>query len=228
MNCIVIDDDHISRMILINYINKIDNLNLLADFDCPLKGLDFIESNKVHLVFLDYEMPNLNGIQVAKILKQTATQIIFTTAFEAHALKAYEYNVSGYLLKPISYDTFLEAIQKVQHKAVAESDSKIGSQMFIKVNKSLVKITYSDINYVEGNGDYINIVTSSTRYTLHASLKYAMNVLPKSDFIQIHRSYIIRIGAINKVDDETAEVSGKSIPIGKNYKKDFFSKIQLF
>lgn len=226
MNCVIVEDDKTARAILANYIANTPELTLKGEFETPIKALNFIKSNAVDLIYLDYEMPEMNGLQIAKVLKDTSVKIIFTTAHADPALEAYRYNIFAYLLKPITYEMFIEATQKVIN--FTESQNKVLQDfMFVRHNKTFVKILISDIKLIEAQGDYISIYLDKKKFLILSTLKHSMEFLPEDKFIQVHRSFIVALESISKIHDDYVEIAGKSVPLTPRYKKILLKKLSI-
>ena len=232
MNCIVIDDDKLSRRILKEYIQKVDFLNLMESFDNAVQAINYMKQGKeVDLIFLDIEMPEMSGLEFLDTLKKTP-QIVIVSSKENYALDAFEYDVADYLLKPFVFGRFYKAVDKAQNnhlKSAVYSGQK--NEIFIKKNSSLIKLRYDDILWVEALENYVIVTTYNERYTIHFTMKAIEKKLPASRFIRVHRSYIVNIGNINVIQDNLLiiPINGgvKTIPIGKSYKENLMNDLNL-
>ena len=220
IQAVAIDDEQLALDVLKKYCSNCKNINLLNTFTNPIEGLNFIKKNTVHLVFLDIEMPQLNGLDLAKKLPKNK-YIIFTTAFSSFALESYDVNALDYLLKPISPDRFLKAINKVesllQHQIITSADEK--EFILLKINSNLVKIIYSEIFYIESWKDFIKIYIkgSNKMHCVRITMKKIIQLLPTNAFIQIHRCYIVPKKDIIKFNKNQLFISNKTLPIGNNF-----------
>ncbi len=232
MNCIVIDDDKLSRRIVEEFINKTDFLNHVDSFDNAVDAISLFKSgNEVNLIFLDVEMPVMTGIEFIKTLKNPP-QIIIISSKDQYAIQAFEYDVTDYLLKPVAYSRFFRAVDKAYSqftKGPAVNDNK--NEIFIKKNSSLVKLKYEEILWVEALENYVIVNTFDDKYTIHFTMKSIEKKLPSSKFSRVHRSYIVNTSSINLIEDNSIliPVDGgtKSIPIGKSYKDKLMDDLNL-
>ena len=230
---IIIDDEPLAGEILETYINHVPNMKLVGRCYSAIEANEFIKNNEVDLLLLDIEMPQLNGIDFIKNLN-ISVQVIFTTAYPEFALEGFNVNAVDYLLKPISFDRFLKAINKVRVKSKLNSSPNVSEldidYIFVKADKKLVKILYSDIIYVEGMKDYVIIKTESTRVITLQTMMSLEKKLPPELFVRIHRSYIVNFNKLHAITSSEVEVIEKNqikaLPIGKNYKEVFDAVIE--
>lgn len=233
MNCIVIDDEASAINILKRYIQEVPSLNLLATFQNSVEGLQFVNSNKVELVFLDINMPNLNGISFMTLLGNKA-KVILTTAYSEYALESYKYDVIDYLLKPISFEGFVKASLKAIGTLPMDSnietkkiEAPIEDYIMVQTeNKGKYKkINFADINYAEAMLNYAAIVTvDNERVVLHISMKELIEKLPSHLFIRIHKSYIVALKQIKYIEaGELILLNGAhKLPLGVTFKENLF------
>ena len=226
-SCVVIDDDEISSNVLISFIEKTDELSLLKSFNDPISGVNYIKNNHVDVLFLDYEMPNLNGLEVASLLDNTNTKIVFTTSHKEIVFDALEFKTIGYLVKPINYNSFFKTISKLSNGLKNEANFSSSESIFIKHNKSIVKLKINNILCLESNGDYVIVHTPEKDYTVHSALKEFEKNLSFTNFIRVHRSFIININSIIDIEDDTICIKDKIIPVGKTYKDVFYRRIKV-
>ncbi len=232
MNCIIIDDDKLSRKILEEFISKTDFLTLVDSFDNGIDAINVIKSGKpVHLIFLDIEMPEMNGIEFLNSLKNSP-QIIIISSKERYALEAFEYDVTDYLLKPFVYGRFFKAVDKAFNRYSKEYFAPQGkSEIFIKKNSALVKIKYDEILWVEALENYVIVHTFSDKITIHFTMKAIEKKLPASKFVRVHRSFIVNIGSIVQIEDNNIKIAfqagQKIIPIGKSYRDNLMNDLNL-
>lgn len=239
LTCIIIEDEPLARNLMEAYVKKVPHLNLLKSFSSSLAALDFLRENTVDILFSDIQMPEITGITLLKIL-QKKPLVILTTAYSEYALEGYELEVFDYLLKPISLERFLKAVEKatirltstqpvVQEKIVQEV--VVGSEgnqgfIFVKDGTKLVKIRLNEIQYIEGLKDYVCIHTKDKDSTLKKivtlqTMKSLENQLSENQFIRIHNSYIIAFDAIDAIDKEKVQIGKNFIPISDTYRKVF-------
>jgi DNA-binding LytR/AlgR family response regulator len=236
INCIAIDDEPLALDKIREYIKRIGYLNLLESFDNAIDAIEFMKREKVDLIFLDVQMEELTGIQMLESL-QEKPKVILTTAYDEYALKGYELDVCDYLLKPISFQRFLQACEKVydQLYPVRQPDIKVpepGSPedskgyFFVKNGNITQKINFDDILFVEGMKDYLRIWTVKERIMTLLSFKKLVDALPSKGFIRIHKSYLISIDKIEKIERNHVKIADQSLPIGDSYRREFFKEIE--
>ncbi len=236
INCIAIDDEPLALVKIREYIKRVGYLNLLSTFDNAIDALDFMKSNKVDLIFLDIQMEELTGIQMLETL-QVKPKVILTTAYDEYALKGYELDVCDYLLKPISFQRFLQACEKVfnqlepevQVKRETERNTDNGNGLeyfFVKNGYKTQKINFDDILFVEGMKDYLRIWTTHEKVMTLLSFKKLEEILPSEKFIRIHKSYLISIDKIESIERNRIKIAGERLPIGNSYRRQFYKTIE--
>lgn len=215
--CIIIDDEAIARQILERYIVQTSSLTLLASCRNALEGFAKLEQHQVDLVFLDIEMPLVNGLQFLKTLP-VMPQVILTTAYPEHALEAFDLNVVDYLLKPISPERFAQAVGKL--KPIAAKAGAEEASLVVREKGGLIKIPLSDILYLKASGDYVKVITEGTHYLASLTMKSLEADLPPGQFIRIHKSYIAALRHIRLVKaTELLMQNQELLPLSPNYKK---------
>lgn len=227
LTCIIVDDEPPAIRLLEKYVAKISFLELRATFTNPLEALLSLEKGDIDLVFLDIQMPEISGIQLSKIINQK-TKVIFTTAYPQFAIDSYEVAAIDYLLKPIDFERFYKAVLKILKKeTIVKNSYQKDDFFFFKTDgkNKFSKVFLNDILYVEGLKNYVSIYLKDERIITYSTLKHINENLPSSNFIQIHKSYIISIKHINKIDNDVVWIHKKELPIGNTYKKLFFEKI---
>ena len=231
MNCIIIDDDALSRRVIEEFITRTDFLSLKYSFQNAVEAVSvFNQQNEaVDLIFLDIEMPEMDGIAFLNTLKNLP-QVIIVSSKEKYAVEAFDYDVTDYLLKPITYGRFYKAVLKAKNIHESRSQGEV-DEIFIKKNSALVRLKYDDILWVEALENYVIINSHNAKFTIHFTMKSIESQLPSSKFKRVHRSYIINVGKIDKIEDNTIFVRNnegvKGIPIGKAYKENFMKDINL-
>jgi two-component system, LytTR family, response regulator len=243
LTCIIIEDEPLARNLMEAYVQKVPNLTLLKSFSDPLQALDFLRENTIDILFCDIQMPEITGITLLKILKKKPL-VILTTAYSEYAIEGYELEVFDYLLKPISFERFLKAVEKATirltpiepQKLLTNTDQLFENEVlakefiFVKDGTKLIKVKLSDILYIEGLKDYVSIITKDKRIVSLQTLKSLETLLPESQFIRVHNSFIIAFAAIDTVDKEKILIGKNYIPISDTYKKafrDYLEKNQL-
>lgn len=231
MKCIAIDDEPRALEILNNFICKIDFLELVGKFRSPLDATDFLLQNEIDLVFLDINMPDVTGTELVKILSQKP-MIIFTTAYSEYAIESYELDAIDYLLKPFGFDRFLKSVIKAKELFKARSRienkhtvnlSTTEENIQLKSGSETFNVKIDDIKYIEGLGNYVNVYLTEKKIVTYTSLRDILEKLPERQFIRIHKSYIISVNHIESFEIHQVKLDNKTIPIGKNYRKDFIT-----
>ena len=232
LKCAIIDDEYLARKYLKDYVAKLPTLELIGDYNSPLKAMELIKSGGVDLLFLDIQMPDITGIEFLKTMDR-APHVVLTTAYEEYALEGYELNVVDYLLKPFSFERFLRAVNKVQE--LEEKNQRIRSgehessdvnlkpqlkedHLIIRADRKLYKINYEDLVYIEGQKAYVTFHTKKKNITALASLRDLEEQLPSSLFLRIHKSYIVSIHEIESLEGNQVEIGGTHLSVGKSYR----------
>lgn len=223
IKCVIIDDERLAIEVIENHLKSFDNIEIVASFNNPLKAYPILEREKIDVIFLDINMPQMTGFSFIENLSNKPL-IVITTAYREYAVKSFELNVLDYLVKPIPFTRFLKTVNKIYQQVYMNSaggDSNLQQEphIFLKVNKKLLKINLNDILYIESLKDYIKVITKLGDYVVHKSLSAITEELPQSSFIRVHRSYTISINKIIALEGNTIEISNKKIPIGRNYLK---------
>lgn len=228
LKCIIVDDEPPATRILKSYVEKISFLEEVGIFNDSLKALEFLNSNKVDVIFLDIQMPQLTGLQISRIISKDI-KVIFTTAYPDFALEGFELNATDYLLKPIAFERFYQAATKLIEEPKTESETINNSSDFIFVKtdgkNKFQKLLLEEILYVESLQNYVCIHTKKQQIITHSSLKNIIESLPERNFIQIHKSYVIALKQIESTDSFSVFINGKELPIGATFKDAFFYRI---
>lgn len=236
INCIAIDDEPLALDKIREYIKRVGYLNLLSTFDNAIDALEFIKENKVDLIFLDIQMEELTGIQMLETL-QLKPKVVLTTAYDEFAIKGYELDVCDYLLKPISFQRFLQACEKVykqidpeiptqKEQTVATDKNNTLNYFFVKNGNKTQKIDFEDIFFVEGMKDYLRIWTKDEKVMTLLSFKKLEELLPGDKFVRIHKSYLISIDKIESIERNRIKIAGERLPIGNSYRRQFYKIIE--
>ena len=221
VNCLIIDDEPLAINVIKNHIKEIDNLNVINTFNSAIDALSFMKSNNVDLLFLDINMPLLDGLDFIKSLDKKP-MIIITTAYSEYAIKTYELEVLDYLMKPISFPRFLKAVNRAFKEFNPSLTSNLNiakrAHIFIKVDKKkMQKIYLDEILIIESLRDYLKIKTIANKYIIHSTLSSFTEKLPSNNFIRIHRSFTIAIDKIEAVQGNSVEIDGVKYVIGRSY-----------
>lgn len=220
IQCIIIEDEPLAADKLSGFISKTDYLSLTGLFHSPLEAMVFLKTNPVDLIFLDIEMKELTGIQFMESVSLDA-KIIITTAYEKYALKGFELQVSDYLLKPITFERFIKACDKVMSELLPLEKGSEHRKIFIKTEYRLEGIDSSEILFVEGIGDYRKIVTSKKKILTLQNFNEIFRLLPQDKFRRVHNSYIVSLDKIDKIERKRIYIRDQIIPVSDSYYKDF-------
>jgi len=227
INCVIVDDEPLARHLIASYINELPELHLVGSYESAAEAFTIIHSQQIDVMFLDIEMPGINGINFVKSLKRHP-KIIFVSAHTAFAVDAFEIEATDYLVKPVTFDRFLRATDKIikpAHVKHIDESSKEASSIFLKVDRRLVKIDFSDILYIEGMGDYLKVHLTEKTYITYMTMNKMEDLLPSSRFARIHRSTIININVIQYIEGNLVAVNGVELNIGLTYRDTFLKRI---
>ena len=215
LKCLVIDDEELARELLNIYINKLDFIKIVGSFENPLNAIEVLKNESIDIVFLDIQMPEIKGTDFAKMIP-SSTQIIFTTAYSEYALEGFELNAIDYLLKPITFDRFLTAINKI-HKSNPLPSRESEETITIKSGYDLHKIKYNDILFVESDSEYVVFNTVTKKIMSHQTLKSLNDKLPNTMFMRVHRSFIINKNKVTALKGKDLLLSDIKIPVSSSY-----------
>lgn len=221
-SCFIIDDEPLAVEVLESHIAKLDSIEIAGTFGNAIKAFEALKKNQVDLLFLDIQMPKLTGVEFLKTL-QHPPKVIFTTAYREYALDGFELDAVDYLLKPISFERFLKAVNKVFELQVPKSQAlhlpeKTDEFMFVSSGKEQVKIRLADILYLESKGDYVLIKTKNKEVTTHSTLTSMEDQMPGFTFLRVHRSFIVNLRNIESWSKSEITADDQKIPIGRSYK----------
>jgi DNA-binding LytR/AlgR family response regulator len=226
MNCIALDDEPLALDIIEAYVKKHPELNLVTRCNNAEEATEILKNHPIDLMFLDIQMPGINGLNFIRSLEQKPL-FMFTTAYSEYAIDGFELDAIDYLLKPIAYDRFEKAVEKAKeyysiknNLDVTESDLD-NEYIFVKANQQLVKLSYGEILYVEAFADYVKIFLNDRKIVTLQTMKKMESKLPKDIFSRVHRSFIVNRKAVESFSTSICEINGVKIPVGKSYKNDF-------
>jgi two-component system, LytTR family, response regulator len=238
MKCVILDDEPLAVELISTYINETDNLQLAFASTNAFEAIQYIQKNDVDIVFLDMQMPELTGIQVLKIIGM-GYKVIFTTAYTDYALDGYEYNITDYLLKPISFERFTKAIEKLNQNNITHVswDTNHGNHgnhgmrsedgfIFIKSDNKMIKINLQEILFIEGLKDYLSIQTTTEKLITLQNLKTFEQYLNPQQFMRVHKSYIVALNKIDTIERNRIFIDVHVIPIGDTYRDAFLKRIE--
>ena len=234
--CLIVDDEAPARKLLNEYVHQTPQLECSHVVTNALAAQSILKETTVDILFLDIEMPDLTGLDLIKLLPEPKPAIILTTAYSQYAVESYEFAVADYLLKPIVFERFTQAVNKIMDnlsgkiktnlpEAKATEKATYPDSVFVKSNLKIVKINFDQILYVEGLREYISIFTTDGRHVVLQSLSRFLDILPPDRFIRVHRSYIVNAKRIDAIDNNTIHVGNTEIVISKSQKQAFLSFI---
>jgi two-component system response regulator LytT len=234
MNCIVIDDEEMARAIIGQMIENTAQLKLVQEFSNAMQAIKYLNQNQVDLIFLDIHMPDFTGFDFIQTIKNPP-KVILVTSDKNFAIEAFEYEcIVDYLVKPITEDRFLKAVQKANakqltavtsvNKVVAEDNA---NEFYINIDRRLIKIEFASVNIVEAKGDYIHIKTEGKNYVVHSTLKKIEDKLPKDLFLKVHRSFIINTKKIIDIEDNSVLIGKDVIPVSRANRPELMKRLNL-
>lgn len=230
VKCLIIDDEPLAINVIKNYLAQIEDFELINTFSNPIEGLNFLKNHSIDVIFLDINMPVLDGINFIKSLEKPPLLVI-TSAYDQFAIETYELDVLDYLVKPIEFPRLMKAINKINKRfestsKVPQENSKENPFIFVKIDKKkMKKIFLNEILVIESLKDYLKINTQTGRHIIHSTLADFTNLLPERDFIRIHRSYTVAIDKIDAVEGNSIEIEGLRYIIGRSYIDEVKQKI---
>lgn len=235
MNCIIVDDEAAARAIVSQLCSKAPELNVMEEFDSAIEAIKFLNEYKVDLIFLDIHMPGFTGIDFIQTLKNPP-KIVMTTSDTDFAIASYEYEaIVDYLVKPITQERFQKCVQKVKNTAVSkpqtdssgEQESTSSEDLYINIDRRLIKLKYAEILLIEAKGDYINIKTNAKDYLVHTTLRKILDKLPQDRFLQIHRSFVINFNKIIDIEDNSVLIEKSVVPISRSNRPELMRRLNL-
>lgn len=225
MNCIVIDDDKAQRKLVCNYIKETDSLTLLKYFENPTLVLKELSELDIDIIFLDVEMPQMNGIEFLEKSKPVA-EVILLSSSRKYATDGFDYDVADFLLKPISYARFLKSLNKVQKRIQSMAESADSDYLFVKSNGALIKLFFSDLLWIKSANEYIVIYTTDNKYMVYSSMADILSKLPNK-FMRVHRSNIVSLDRVEGISGNEVLIQGTKVKISKTYKANLIKKLGL-
>lgn len=230
MNCIAIDDEPKALEVIERYCQKSDLVDLKATFREPVKAIQYLNREKIDLIFLDINMPDITGIQLIQTLA-TKPMVIFTTAYSNYAVESYNLNAVDYLLKPITFERFLAAVNKasnlvsLQSKPIAKDDG--AGTVFIKSGPHTYQVKISDILYLEKDGNYITVHLKDKQILIRENMGDIFDLVPPAEFVRVHKSFVVAVKHIAMIEVHQLIINGQKIPIGSTYRESLRGRLGL-
>jgi two-component system LytT family response regulator len=241
ITCVVIDDDEINRLALEHYIKMHDQLTLVDSFADGMQALSFFQGGgQADLVLLDIEMPHLSGLEFMRLLPELKSSVVLVTSHPKFAVDAFELRVTDYLVKPLQYARFCQAINRVTERlqaispaptntaSVSKAEGDTGTNMFLKVNGKFIRIDFNEVLYIEALSTYVVVVTAKQKYIVTGTLKSIEERLPFKYFVRVHRSYIVNLHRVDAMQDNQLQIGNYEVPVGKSYQEDFSQRLRIF
>lgn len=230
LKCLVIEDELPAQRVLKKYIADVPSLELAGMHTSAVDAMEKIREAGIDVLFLDINLPKISGLNFLRSINDPP-QVIITTAYPDYAHEGFELDVVDYLLKPFSFERFLKAVSKVKASSAKTPPAPVSSSaakkkhVFVKVDKTLQKVEFDAILFIESDRDYVKVVTEGNSFTHLQTLKYWRELLPDSNFARVHKSYIVNIAKVQKIVGNRIEIGSEIIPVGRHYKQDFLDKI---
>lgn len=226
INCIIVDDEPVAREIIENHLKKINSIHVVGSCKNAIEAFNLINTEQVDLIFLDINMPEISGLSFARSINKNI-KIIFTTAYREYAIDGFDLRAVDYLLKPISFERIFQAVNKYRNEnppLISESTAELSFDknefIFVKSERKMIKINFSEVDYIESLSDYLQIHLSDKTIVTRETISSIEAKLPKRDFLRIHRSYIVSIGKIESFTKEYVEIKNKALPISRSYRNE--------
>jgi DNA-binding LytR/AlgR family response regulator len=235
MNCIIIDDEATARLVVRQLCSKIPELDVIEEFDNAISAIKFLNQQNIDVIFLDIHMPGFSGVDFIQTLKDPP-KVVMTTSDTDFAIAAYEYEcIVDYLVKPITLERFEKSIEKIkntstkkpQAKSLAQENSSEGEDLYINIDRRLIKLKLNEILVIEAKGDYIDVKTEKEDHRVHTTLKKIKEKLPEKLFLQIHRSYIINFTKIIDIEDNSVLIAKNVVPISRSNRPELMRRLNL-
>ena len=230
IQCLIVDDEPLARELLVSYLERVDCVELVGQCKNALEAFAFLQNKPVDLMFLDIQMPKMNGLELIRSL-HNKPRIIITTAFREYAVEGFDLDVLDYLVKPVSFDRFLKAIAKYSHydgmqkSPENNKDDFENAYMFVKVNKDMTRVLLKDIIYIESFRDYLKIILKDRSLITYQRISYMEEKLPEGKFMRIHKSYIVALHKVISYRNDTIYLDKFNLPIGRTYRQNFLKQL---
>ncbi len=223
-SCIIIDDEPLSRDVLRKYLAEINDLEIVAECSDAIEATHHLNNKQIDILFLDINMPGLSGISFARSLS-LSPQIIFTTAYPEYAVEGFELNATDYLVKPFSFERFMKAVNRAMER-LRENHMAEGAEgkILVKADKKLYALSFSEIKFIEGQGDYIRIHTLQHKLMVHDTIRNFLESLPEEDFMRIHKSWVINLNHIEFIEGNQVKIADQSLPVSPAHRDELLSR----
>lgn len=225
MNCIIVEDEPLALERITEFVNKVPFLNLMASFDSGFEAMGYLQSNLVDLLFLDIQMDGFTGIQLLESLNRRP-EVIITTAFDQYAIKGFDLNVRDYLLKPFTFERFMQAVAKVKEKLPGTEQAATKNFIFIKTEYRLERVNLDEILYIEGMRDYRRIYLRGKSIMTLQTFNTLQEELPTNRFSRVHKSYIVALDKIESIERDRIRIKEELIPISETFREQFYKLIR--
>ncbi|MBN1985339.1 MAG: response regulator transcription factor [Prolixibacteraceae bacterium] len=232
IQCIIVDDEPVAREILENHLSKIEKIEIIGSCKNALEAFQIISTQNADLIFLDINMPKISGLSFAKSINKNS-KVIFTTAYREYAVDGFDLQAVDYLLKPISFERLLQALNKylndnsvVRYNEPFQFEEEKSDYFFVRSDRKMIKISFSEILFIESLSDYIRIHLTGKTVITRETIANIETRLPQNDFLRVHRSFIVAVKAIDSFTCEFVEIGKKQIPISRSYKKGVLEKLE--
>lgn len=226
---IIVEDDPMTRKIIVDFVQRTASLQLLGEFSNAIEAANWLEKSTPDLILLDVEMPDMTGFELLQVVDR-APAVIVMTSKDRYAVHAFDVAVDDFIVKPVRYPRFLQAVRRVQQlHAEADASTKIkrSTRLFVKVGSEHIGLPFEDIFLIESKDDYVKIHTENRRYTIYSTLKGMLAKLPENDFMRIHRSYIVRLPEIQGIEENTVKVRHHVLPVGGTFRNRLLSRLGM-
>lgn len=227
MRCIIVDDDPTTVLLVEEFVKRTANLSLVGSFTESIDAVNCLHQEDIDVIFLDIEMPDMTGFELINSLANPP-EVVLITAKEEYAVQAFDAAVADYLIKPIKYDRFLKAVNRVQQRGVGQVTEDAPTYFFVKTKGVLSKVEFSDITYLESMGDYIAIYTNKpARYVVNISMKEAEKRLDTALFARVHRSFIVSLKKISEIEENAVKIQDRSIPVSRSQRPNLLARLNI-
>ncbi|RYD59131.1 MAG: response regulator transcription factor [Sphingobacteriales bacterium] len=229
VRCLLVDDETAAHYVLVNYIERIDRLELVGQCHNVLEAMNFLRNNPVDLIFLDINMPELTGFDLLRTVN-TPPPVILTTAYSEFALESYDFGAIDYLLKPITFPRFLKAVERFLTNWASSNEStnteEVDTTFMVKADGNWIRIDPKDVLYAQSLGNYVKVFTSKQNHLISITTAELEQKLPANNFMRIHKSYIVAIDKVKRYNNQTVVVNDAELPVGITYRRELAERMK--